>query len=115
MKRAEYKIDATNKVLGRLAVEVALLLRGKNKADFLPHKDNGAFVIIQNVDKIKITGRKIEQKKYYHHTGYLGHLKEKSLKAMWPEKPQEVFKKAVLGMLPKNRLRPLMIKRLKFE
>lgn len=113
--RETHTIDATGKVLGRLAAEIAVLLRGKNKPDFLPYKDGGDFVTVTNVDKIKITGRKIEQKKYYHHTGYLGGLKAEPLKTLFPENPGEVLKRAVFGMLPKNKLRAKWIKRLKFS
>ncbi|MBU4204657.1 50S ribosomal protein L13 [Patescibacteria group bacterium] len=115
VSREKHKIDATDKILGRLAAEIAVLLRGKNKIGFLPNKDIGDFVIVANVGKIKITGRKIEQKKYYHHTGYLGGLKAKSLKTLIVENPAEVLKKAVFGMLPKNKLRAKQIKRLKFS
>ena len=115
LKRENIKIDATDKVLGRLAAEIAVILKGKNKPGFLPHKDIGDSVTVSNVDKIKVTGRKIEQKKYHHHTGYLGGLKTKTLKTLIVENPAEVLKKAVFGMLPKNKLRAKRIKRLKFE
>lgn len=108
-------IDATNKVLGRLAAEIAILLRGKHKKNFDPSKDMGDFVIVKNIEKIKITGKKIEKKKYYRHSGYLGGLKELPLKKLLKENPAEVLRKAVYGMLPKNRLRKKIIKRLKFE
>ncbi len=109
MKRETYTIDASGKVLGRLATEIAKLLRGKHKPDFLPNKDMGDFVIVKNVEKIKISGKKLEKKKYYRHTGYLGHLKEIPLKKLFKEKPAEVLKKAVFGMLPKNKLRSIQI------
>lgn len=115
IKRETHTIDATGKVLGRLATEVAVLLRGKNKPDFLPYKDVGDIVVVVNADKIKITGRKIEQKKYYHHTGYLGGLKAEPLKTIFSKNPGEVLKRAVFGMLPKNKLRNKWIKRLKFQ
>ncbi|MBU3934742.1 50S ribosomal protein L13 [Patescibacteria group bacterium] len=115
IKRENHKIDATDKVLGRLAVEIAVLLRGKNKPGYLLHKDTGDSVTVSNAGKIKISGKKIEQKQYYHHTGYLGGLKAKSLKTLILENPGEVLKKAVFGMLPKNKLRAKQIKRLKFE
>lgn len=115
MERKTHTIDATGKVLGRLASEIAILLRSKHRPDFLPYKDTGDFVIIKNVDKIKLTGKKTEQKIYYHHTGFLGGLKETSLKKLLKEKPTEVLKKAVFGMLPKNKLRSKQIKRLKFD
>ncbi|MDO8663656.1 MAG: 50S ribosomal protein L13 [Candidatus Wildermuthbacteria bacterium] len=107
-------IDATGKVLGRLATEIVALLRGKNKTDFAPYKDIGDFVIVKNVEKLKITGKKMEQKKYFHHSGYLGSASETSMKELFFSAPGEVLRKAVFGMLPKNKLRVKMIKRLKF-
>ncbi|MDO8559020.1 MAG: 50S ribosomal protein L13 [bacterium] len=115
MEHKTHTIDATGKVLGRLATEVAVLLRGKNNPGFLLYKDAGDDVIIKNVEKIIITGKKMDQKKYYHHSGYPGGLKEVSMKKIFEKNPSEILKKAVLGMLPKNRLRPRQIKRLKFE
>ena len=115
MERKTHTIDATNKVLGRLATRIVMLLRGKHKPDFFPHKDMGDLVIIKNVSKMKITGRKMEQKKYYRHSGYMGGLKTTPLKKLFKEKPDEVLRKAVSGMLPKNKLRPRQLKRLKFE
>ncbi|MCK4520567.1 50S ribosomal protein L13 [Candidatus Parcubacteria bacterium] len=115
MKRNTHTIDATNKVLGRLATEIAVFLRGKHKPDFTYNKDIGDFVIVKNVDKIKFTGKKIEQKVYYHHTGFMGGLKETPLKDLFEQSPGEVLKKAVFGMLPKNRLRAKIIKRLKIQ
>ncbi|XOB41025.1 MAG: 50S ribosomal protein L13 [Candidatus Nealsonbacteria bacterium] len=115
MERKTHTIDAENKVLGRLATRVALLLRGKHKPDFVPYKDMGDVVVIKNVSKIKITGKKMEQKKYYRHSGYMGGLKITPLKKLFKEKPDEVLKKAVSGMLPKNKLRSEQLKRLKFE
>ncbi|MDP3995936.1 MAG: 50S ribosomal protein L13 [bacterium] len=113
MQRETHTIDATGKILGRLATEVALLLRGKDKADFAAYKDIGDIVVIKNVDKLKFTGKKLTQKKYYRHSGYLGGLKEITLEKLLAKSPQDVFKKAVMGMLPKNKLRAEMIKRLK--
>jgi len=115
MKRETHTIDAKEKVLGRLATEIAVLLRGKNKSDFAPHKDIGDFVVVKNIDKIKITGKKMDQKKYYHHSGYLGGLKETPLKTLFKENPGEVLKRAVFGMLSNNKLRAKIIKRLKIE
>lgn len=115
MKQETHTIDATGKILGKLAVQVAVLLRGKNKPDFVPYKEAGNVVIIKNVDKLKISGKKMEQKKYYRHSGYLGGLKEISLEKKFKENPEEVLKIAVFGMLPKNKLRARMIKRLKIE
>src|SRR3989338_8242997 len=115
IKRDTQIIDAEGKVLGRLATEVALLLRGKNKINYQPHLDNGAVVVIKNVDKMKFTGKKLEQKVYKHHTNYLGHLDIVKMKDLYDKKPSKVFERAVYNMLPKNKLRPLMMKRLKFE
>lgn len=115
MERKTHLIDATNKILGRLASEIAILLRGKHKPGFLPYKDRGDFVVVKNVDKIKISGKKIEQKKYYRHSGYLGGLKEIPLKTLFKKDPTKVLKKAVWGMLPKNKLRAKQIKRLKIK
>ena len=115
MKRNTHTVDATAKILGRLATEIAVLLRGKHKPDFVPYKDMGDFVVVKNVDKIKFTGRKMEQKKYYRHSGYPGGLKEIPLKKIFDRSPSEVLKKAVWGMLPKNRLRKEQIKRLKYD
>ena len=115
MKRDTHTIDATNKILGRLATQIAVLLRGKQKPDFVPYKDVGDFVIIKNVDKIKFTGKKMEQKKYYHHSGYLGGLKEVPLKKLFQADPAEVLRRAVWGMLPKNKLRAEQIKKLRFQ
>ena len=115
MKRETQTIDATGKVLGRLATEVANLLRGKQKPDFAPYKDSGDFVVVKNVDKLKFTGKKMEQKKYYRHSGYLGGLKEIPLKKLFQKDAAAVLKRAVWGMLPKNKLRSKMIKRLKFS
>lgn len=113
MQRKTHTIDATNKVLGRLATEIAVLLRGKNKPDFAPNKDIGDFVTVRNFSKIRITGKKFGQKIYYRHTGYLGGLKEVPLKKLFEKDPAEVLKKAVFGMLPKNKLRAKQIKRLR--
>jgi large subunit ribosomal protein L13 len=115
MQRNTHTIDARDKAPGRLATKVADLLRGKHKKDFMPHLDIGDFVVVKNVSEMKITGKKIEQKKYYRHSGYLGGLKETPLKKLFQEKPSEVLKIAVYGMMPKNRLRSKQIKRLKFE
>ncbi len=113
MERKTHTIDAANRVLGRLATEIAVLLRGKNKPDFAPNKDMGDFVTVRNFSKIRITGKKFEQKIYYRHTGYLGGLKEVPLKKLFEKDPAEVLKKAVFGMLPKNKLRVKQIKRLR--
>ena len=115
MEFKTYTIDATNKILGRLATEIAILLRGKNKTDFAPNRDMGDFVVVKNVNKIKVTGKKFEKKIYYHHSGYLGGLKETPFKKLFEKDPGEVLKRAVFGMLPKNKLRAKQIKRLKIN
>jgi len=115
MKREIHTIDATDKVLGRLAAQIATILRGKHKPEFLPYKDMGDVVNIKNIQKIKITGKKIGQKKYFRHSGYLGSLKETPLKKVLEKNPALVLRRAVFGMLPKNKLRAKMIKRLRIE
>jgi len=116
IKRENHMVDAEGKVLGRLATQVAVLLRGKNKVGFAPHKDMGDFVIIKNVDKLKFTGKKFEDKIYYHHTLYMGGLKEQTMKEVSEKKGySEILRKAVMGMLTKNKLRARQIKRLRFE
>jgi len=115
MKRNTHTIDASGKVLGRLASEIAVLLRGKHKPDFVPNKDMGDFVVVKNIENLKITGKKMEEKKYFRHSGFLGGVKFIPLKKLFKEKPAEVLKKAVYGMLPKNKLRAKMIKRLKIK
>lgn len=108
-----HTIDAKNRILGRLAVEVANLLRGKNKPEFVPYLDKGDGVVIFNTDKIRVTGQKMEKKIYYHHSGYPGGIKQASLKKLMKQDSREVIRKAVYGMLPKNRLRDRIIKKLK--
>jgi large subunit ribosomal protein L13 len=115
IKRKIHKIDAADKVLGRLASEISLLLRGKQKVDFQPNQDRGDIVEVINVDKIKLTGRKREQKKYYRYSGYPGGLKEEKASRLIKEKPEKVLYNAVFHMLPKNRLRSQMIKRLRIK
>lgn len=114
-ERKTYTIDASGKILGRLASEITILLRGKHKPSFQPNEDAGDFVIVKNVSKIRVTGKKMEQKKYYHHSGYLGGLKEISLKELFAKDPAQVLRIAVSKMLPRNKLRRKQIKRLKFE
>lgn len=110
----EYTIDAKDKILGRLATEIAVLLRGKNNPDFAPNKDSGDFVFVKNIKEIKVSGKKYDNKVYYRHSGYLGSLKETSYKKIFENNPEQVLISAVYGMLPKNRLRDKQIKRLKF-
>lgn len=113
IKRQTYTIDTSGKVLGRLAVEVANLLRGKNKPNFTPHLDQGGFVTVNNTDKIRLTGKKFSQKQYFSHSGYPGGLKIKKFEELFKRDSREVLRKAVFGMLPQNKLRTKMIKRLK--
>ncbi|MEK7579754.1 MAG: 50S ribosomal protein L13 [Patescibacteria group bacterium] len=110
-----HKMDATDQSLGRLASKIALILRGKNKPDFEPNILADEKVVVENIEKIKITGRKLEQKKYYHYSGYPGGLRTKTMKDIFRKDPKEVLRLAVLGMLPKNRLRKGMIKNLQFK
>lgn len=112
-ERKWYIVDATDKTLGRLATEIAIILKGKNKASFMPHLDNGDYVVVTNCDKFKVTGKKMTDKMYYKHTGYLGGLKEISLENLLVKKPVKALEFAVSGMLPKNKLRSGMLSRLK--
>ncbi|MCM1119905.1 MAG: 50S ribosomal protein L13 [bacterium] len=102
--RKWYVVDAADQTLGRLASEVAKVLRGKNKAIFTPHMDCGDYVIVINAEKIKVTGKKLEQKVYYHHSDYVGGMKETPLKEKLAKKPEQVIELAVKGMLPKGPL-----------
>jgi len=106
-------INADGKILGRLATEISVLLRGKGKATFAHFMDSGDFVVVINAEKIQVTGRKLEQKKYYHHTGYPGGIKEKVLSELMDTNPEEVLRKAVWGMIPKNKLGRKVYKKLK--
>jgi large subunit ribosomal protein L13 len=111
--RKWYVVDAENKVLGRLATEIASRLRGKHKPTFSPFMDNGDFIIVTNADKIQLTGNKWDDKKYYRHTGYMGGLKEASAKELLAKHPTDLVIKAVKGMLPKNKLGRAQLKKLK--
>ncbi len=113
IKRDWYLVDAQDIVLGRLATRVATILRGKNKAVYTPSVDTGDFVIVVNAEKVALTGRKLTDKIYYGHTGFPGGLKEVSAGVMLEKKPEDVIRKAVKGMLPKNKLSRHMIKKLK--
>lgn len=108
-----YIIDASGRVLGRVATEIATLLRGKNKSTFALNLDGGAFVVVVNAEKVILTGRKEEQKRYYRHSGYLGNLKTETVEDLRKKKPTEMLRIAVRGMLPKNRLRNQFMARLK--
>ncbi|NVP18092.1 50S ribosomal protein L13 [Candidatus Gracilibacteria bacterium] len=112
-ERKWYVIDAQDQTLGRLATKIAVILKGKNKASFAPHIDNGDYVIVTNCDKFAVTGKKLTDKMYYRHSGYLGGLKEISLEDLLEKKPTKALELAVSGMLPKNKLRKEMLSRLK--
>lgn len=112
IERKWYVVDASGKTLGRLASEVAKVLSGKNKPSYTQFLDTGDYVIVVNAEKIAVTGKKLEQKVYTHHTGYIGGLKETTLKRMLETKPENVIKHAVKGMLPKNTLGRSMMRKL---
>ncbi|RJQ43902.1 MAG: 50S ribosomal protein L13 [Gaiellales bacterium] len=113
INRDWYVVDASGMRLGRLATRVADTLRGKNKPDYTPHIDTGDFVVVVNAGKIAVTGNKLEDKIYYRHTGYPGGLKQRTLAEMLEKQPEEVIRKAVRGMMPKNRLSRAQLKKLK--
>ena len=113
IERKWYVIDATDKVLGRLATEVAMILRGKNKPTFTPYMDTGDYVIIINAEKIRVTGKKAEQKTYFRHTGYPGGGRFTSYQQMMEKHPERILEHAIRGMMPKNRLGRAMYKKLK--
>ena len=112
VERKWYVVDAEGKTLGRLASEVASVLRGKNKPQFTPHIDTGDYVIVVNAEKIQVTGKKLDQKIYYHHSEYVGGMKEATLREMMQKKPEFVITHAVKGMLPKGPLGRQMLKKL---
>ncbi len=111
--RQWYVVDAQDKVLGRLASRIAMVLRGKNKPVFTPHADTGDFVVVVNADQVQVTGRKLDNKIYYRHSGYMGGLKEITARKQLQKKPEEVLRHAVRGMLPKNSLGRALLKKLK--
>jgi large subunit ribosomal protein L13 len=113
IERKWYVVDATDKVLGRLATRIATRLRGKNKPIYTPNVDTGDFVVVVNADKVLLTGRKLDRKVYSWHSGYPGGLKSETARERLKKKPQEVITGAVWGMLPKNRLGRAMLKKLK--
>ena len=112
IERKWYVVDAADCTLGRMAPGIAGVLRGKNKPQFTPHVDTGDYVIVVNADKVKVTGKKLEQKIYYRHSGYVGGMKETTLKEMLDKKPEKVIELAVKGMLPKGPLGRSMLKKL---
>ncbi len=113
IERKWYVVDATGHTLGRLTSEIAKILRGKHKPIYTPHIDTGDYVIVVNADKIKVSGKKLDQKIYYRHSDYVGGMKETTLKEMLAKKPEDVIKLAVKGMLPKGPLGRQMIKKLR--
>lgn len=113
IQREWYVVDATGKTLGRLASEIAKILRGKHKPIYTPHIDCGDYVIVVNADKIKVTGKKLDEKMYYRHSGYPGGFRSISLREQLARHPERVIQSAVRGMLPKNRLGRRMIKKMK--
>lgn len=108
-----FVVDAQDKILGRLATEVARRLRGKHKAEYTPSVDTGDYIVVINAEKVAVTGNKLEDKIYYHHTGYIGNLKSINLSTLLEKHPERVIEKAVKGMLPKNSLGRAMYKKLK--
>lgn len=112
IERKWYVVDATGYTLGRLSSEIAKVLRGKNKPIFTPHMDCGDYVIVVNADKVKVTGKKLDQKIYYNHSDYVGGMRETTLAEMLAKKPEKVVELAVKGMLPKGPLGRAMIKKL---
>jgi large subunit ribosomal protein L13 len=111
--RAWYVVDAQDKVLGRLASRIAMVLRGKTKPTFTPHIDTGDFVVVVNAAQVQMTGRKLDNKFYYHHSGFPGGIKEISARKLLQKKPEEILRHAVRGMLPKNSLGRQLLKKLK--
>ena len=112
IERKWYVVDAEGQTLGRLSAEIAKVLRGKNKPVFTPHIDTGDYVVVVNAAKVKVTGKKLDQKVYYHHSDYVGGMKETTLREMMAKKPEAVIELAVKGMLPKGPLGRSMIKKL---
>jgi large subunit ribosomal protein L13 len=113
IKRAWYEVDASKYTLGRLATRIATVLRGKHKVTFTPHMDVGDFVVVKNAEKVRFTGRKLDQKQYYRFSGYPGGIYKKSLKERMEKEPEKVIRDAVYNMVDKNRLRKDIMRRLK--
>jgi len=112
VERKTYKFDASDKSVGRLATEIALILRGKNKPEYEPYLDHGDIVEVENISKLKFTGKKLEQKIYFRYSGYQGGLKETKMSDLAKNNPGEILERAVREMLPPTKLRPKMLKRL---
>jgi large subunit ribosomal protein L13 len=113
VERRWYVVDADGQTLGRLATRIADTLRGKDKAQYTPHVDTGDFVVVVNAEKVQVTGNKLDQKRYYRHSGYPGGLRSRTLREQLERRPTEVIRKAVKGMLPRNRLARQQINKLK--
>jgi large subunit ribosomal protein L13 len=113
VRRDWYVVDATNKTLGRLSTEIALRLRGKHKPEYTPHIDTGDYIVVINAEKVRVTGKKLQDKIYHHHTGYVGNLKSVPLQKMLDEHPERVIEKAVKGMLPRGPLGRQMYSKLR--
>jgi large subunit ribosomal protein L13 len=113
ISREWYVVDADGQTLGRLATEIANVLRGKGKPQYTPHVDTGDFIVVVNAEKVQVTGNKLDQKRYYRHSGYPGGLRSRTLREQLDRRPEEVIRKAVRGMLPKNRLARRQITKLK--
>ncbi len=113
VRRDWYLVDATGKTLGRLSTEIARRLRGKHKPEYTPHVDTGDYIVVVNAEKVRVTGNKLKDKMYHHHTGYIGNLKSVSLEKMLDETPERVLQFAVKGMLPKGPLGRQMLSKLK--
>jgi|TARA_B100000959_G_scaffold146771_1_gene154098 large subunit ribosomal protein L13 len=113
VKRNWYVVDASDKVLGRMATEIANRLRGKHKAEYTPHVDTGDYIVVVNAEKVKVTGNKARDKTYYHHTGYPGGIKSITFEKLQDKAPEKVIEVAVKGMMPKNKLSRAMLSKLK--
>jgi large subunit ribosomal protein L13 len=113
IERKWYVVDAQRQILGRLASQIAIRLRGKHKPNYSTFQDTGDFVVVVNAEKVRLTGKKLEDKKYYNHSGYIGGIRERSAKEILEKSPEELLYKAVKGMLPKNSLGRAQLKKLK--
>ena len=113
VRRDWYVVDATNKTLGRLSTEIAHRLRGKHKPEYTPHIDTGDYIVVVNAEKVRVTGNKLKDKMYHHHTGYIGNLKSVPLEKLLDEHPERVIEKAVKGMLPRGPLGRQMYSKLR--
>ena len=113
VQRGWYLVDASEKTLGRLSTEIARRLRGKHKPEYTPHVDTGDYIVVVNAEKIRVTGNKLQNKMYHHHTGYIGNLKSISLEKLLAKAPERVIEQAVKGMMPKNSLGREMLRKLK--